>query len=104
MGWYDDRAELNRYIAELKKLLSGTGLSPDTRARSLAALIEASAMTLAADQVHTAAAMTRDDTMPLLHGTARLFAERAEGLTGALQRFNESASQLSLALRRLPGY
>jgi hypothetical protein len=35
--------ELERYTAELKQLLAGPDLSPDTRARSLAALIEADA-------------------------------------------------------------
>jgi hypothetical protein len=53
MGWYENRTEMARYIAELKQLLAGTALSPDARARALAALLEADAMTQAADQMHT---------------------------------------------------
>ena len=37
MGWYENRAEMARYIAELKQLLGGTALSPDACARALAA-------------------------------------------------------------------
>ena len=32
MGWYENRTEMARYIAELKQLLAGTALSPDARA------------------------------------------------------------------------
>ena len=49
---------MDRYVAELKQVLGGTGLSPDVRARSLAALIEAGAMTRAADKPHSAANTT----------------------------------------------
>jgi hypothetical protein len=28
MGWYENRTEMARYIAELKQLLAGTALSP----------------------------------------------------------------------------
>ena len=31
MGWYENRTEMARYIAELKQLLAGTALSPDAR-------------------------------------------------------------------------
>jgi hypothetical protein len=37
---HEDDAELGRHVAELKALLAGGQLSPDTRARSLAALLE----------------------------------------------------------------
>jgi hypothetical protein len=102
MGWNEDRTEMARYIAELKQLLTGTALSPDARARALAALIEADAMTQAADQVHTAAELTRDDTVPLMLATARSFGEKAESLAWALRRFDESASRLSSSLDSWP--
>ena len=92
MGWYENRSEMARYIAELKQLLGGTALSPDARARALAALIEADAMTQAADQMHTAAEMARDDTMPVLLGAARSFGEKAESLAWALQRWSRPRS------------
>jgi len=98
MRWNDDRTEMARYIAELKQLLGGTALSPDARARALAALIEAGAMTQAADRVNTAAQLTRDDTVPLMLSTARSFGEKAESLAWALGRFDESASRLSASL------
>jgi hypothetical protein len=102
MGWNEDRTEMARYIAELKQLLGGTTLSPDARARALAALIEANAMTEAADQVRTAAELTRDDTVPLMLATARSFGEKAESLAWALKRFDESASRLSSSLDSWP--
>jgi hypothetical protein len=102
MGWYENRTEMARYIAELKQLLAGTALSPDARARALAALIEADAMTQAADQMHTAAEMARDDTMPVLLGAAQSFGEKAQSLAWALQRFDESASRLSSSLDSWP--
>jgi hypothetical protein len=102
MGWYENRTEMARYIAELKQLPGGTALSPDARARALAALIEADAMTQAADQMHTAAEMARDDTMPVLPGATRSFGEKAESLALALQRFDESASRLSPSLDSWP--
>jgi hypothetical protein len=64
MGWYENRTEMARYIAELKQLLAGTALSPDARARALAALIEADAITQAADQMHTAAEMAGTTRCP----------------------------------------
>jgi hypothetical protein len=91
-----------RYIAELKQLLGATALSPDARARALAALIEADAMTQAADHMHTAAEMARDDPMPVLLGAARSFGENAESLAWALQRSGESASRLSSSLDSWP--
>ena len=102
MGWYENRTEMARYIAELKQLLGGKALSPDARARALAALIEADAMTQAADQMHTAAEIARDDTMPVLPGAAQSFGEKAESLAWALQRFDESASRLSSSLDSWP--
>ena len=50
MGWYEDRAEMERHIAGLKQLLDRPVLPPEVRARSLAALIEADAVTQAADR------------------------------------------------------
>jgi hypothetical protein len=102
MGWYEDRAEMDRYVAELKQLLAGTGLSPDARARGLAALIEAGAMTRAADKLHSAANTAAGDVVPLLLEAAQTFAERAGNLAWALQRFDESANQLSSSLDRWP--
>ena len=84
MGWYENRTEMARYIAELKQLLAGTALSPDARARALAALIEADAMTQAADQMHTAAEIARDDTMPVLLRAAQSFGDKAASLAWAL--------------------
>ena len=102
MGWYENRTEMARYIAELKQLLAGTALSPDARARALAALIEADAMTQAADQMHTAAEMARDDTMPVLLRAAQSFGDKAASLAWALQRFDESASRLSSSMDSWP--
>jgi hypothetical protein len=93
MGWYENRTEMARYIAGLKQLLGGTALSPDARARALAALIEADAMTQAADQMHTAAEMARDDTMPVLLGAAQSFGEKAERVWPG--RYSASTSQLA---------
>ena len=80
MGGYEDLDEyeqLERYTAELKRLLAGRELSPDTRARSLAALIEADA------------------------------AMRSQNLPAALQHFAETAEYLADNLgqqeRRLRG-
>jgi hypothetical protein len=75
---------------------------PAASARALAALIEADAMTQAADQMHTAAEMARDDTMPVLLGAAQSFGEKAQSLAWALQRFDESASRLSSSLDSWP--
>jgi hypothetical protein len=102
MGWYEDSAEMDRYIAELKQLLGGTALSPDTRARSLAALIAADAMMEAANTVQSAANTTLGDTMPLLLDAAQSFGEKAESLAWALRRFDESASRLSSSLDSWP--
>jgi hypothetical protein len=104
MGSYEDRAEMERHIAELKQLLDGPGLPPEVRARSLAALIEAAVVTQAADQVHSAATTTLGDAMPLLLDAVRSFGEKAERLAWAMQRFDESANQLSASLQRLPEY
>jgi hypothetical protein len=35
MNWRDRYDEIGRYEAELKQILAGDGLSPDTRARPL---------------------------------------------------------------------
>lgn len=102
MDWYEERRETERYAAELKQLLAGSGLSPDTRARSLAALIEADAVTRAADKVHTAANTTLGDTMPLLMSTVESFGEKAQNLAWALQEFGAPAENLAAGLRRLP--
>ena len=103
MGWYENRTEMARYIAELKQLLAGDSPVPGcARARALAALIEADAMTQAADQMHTAAEIARDDTMPVLLRAAQSFGDKAASLAWALQRFDESASRLSSSLDSWP--
>lgn len=102
MSWFQEREEMRRYKAELKELLGGSGLSPDTRARSLAALIVADAVTEAAGKMHSAAQTTRGDTMPLLLDAVRSFAEKAQNLAWALEGFAEPASQLADGLQRLP--
>lgn len=107
MSGYNDLEryeEMERYEAELKQLLAGRDLSPDTLASSLAALILADAMTEASGRMHSAAQTTLGDTMPLLADAARSFGEKAERLAWTLQRFDEAANQLSTALHRLPGY
>jgi hypothetical protein len=69
---YEDYERMERYRTELTQLLATGGLSPDARARSLAALIENES------SVH------------------------AMNLTEALRYFCEAAEELSAALRRPP--
>ena len=72
MDEYERRLEMERHTAELKRLLAQGDLSPDTRARALAALIEADA------------------------------AVRAEGLANALRSFSDVAELLAMSLDRFP--
>lgn len=67
---HQDDDELGRHVAELRRLLAGGGLSPDTRARSLTALLE------------IAAAVRGRELAEALHE----FAEGAEDLANVLSR------------------
>jgi hypothetical protein len=60
--------ELERYATELKQLLAGPGLSPDTRARSLAALVE----TAAAEKFQAAVVGFDEHALILASGLRRL--------------------------------
>ena len=87
-----DWEELQRYTAQLKELLAGRDLSPDARAQSIAALILADALENAAHKMNSAAQTTLGDTMPLLKDVAKLFAEKAQALTWALENFDPEVS------------
>ena len=88
MDSYDNWREMENYTKELKQLLAGSDLTPDTRARCLAALIEADALSHAAHQIHSAAQITMGDTVPLL--------------VSAFKSFGDNARELSLALQQMP--
>ncbi len=72
MEEYERRLEMERHIAELRRLLAQGDLAPDTRVRALTALIEADA------------------------------ADRGQGLAHALRSFCEVAEILAMSLDRLP--
>jgi hypothetical protein len=101
---YEHYKEMDRYTAELKQLLAGSDLSPDTRARSLAALIETDALSDAAGKIDMAAQTIRDDVMGLLLSAARSFGENAQALALALHGFEDPANLLASRLGRLPDY
>jgi len=84
--------QLETYIAELKRLLAAGGLTPDTRARCLASLIDAEVLPGAAQQLHQAVESATWDTLPQMTSAATRFAEAARPLTEALTQ----------ALGRLP--
>lgn len=98
----EEHRELERYTAELERLLAGDDLTPDTRARSIAALIETDALTQAADRVSLAADTTLSDTMPLVLEAVRSFGEVAQTLASALEGFGDPATALTAGLWRLP--
>ena len=83
-----DWDELDRYEAELRQLLAGKDLSPDTRAQSLAALILADALTSAANKMNGAAQTTLGDTMPLILQAVQTFGEKAQQLAWSLDTFD----------------
>jgi hypothetical protein len=80
MGYGRDLPELpDDHVAELKRLLAGGGLSPDTRARCIAALIDADS----AEKMWGVAESLRDETV---------------------SHFVGAADQLSARLRDFPGF
>jgi hypothetical protein len=100
MGWYENRTEMARYIAELKQLLAGTALSPDARARALAALIEADAMTQAADQMHTAAEIAMVRSISAICRSAAV--PRATRLVSVFRRLRPLVPPAGRVLQNLP--
>lgn len=82
MSDYND--EMRVYRAELKRLLAGRDLSPDTRARCLASLIDAGTFEEAAHKIHIASQTLLHDTMPLVMSTADGLGEKADNLAQAI--------------------
>jgi hypothetical protein len=64
---YDQlRPEQDVYIAELKQLLAAGGLKPDTRARCLATLIDATVLPDAAEKIAKAVRSLIGDAIPMM--------------------------------------
>ncbi|MHB1430635.1 MAG: hypothetical protein ACYCVZ_00745 [Streptosporangiaceae bacterium] len=100
----DHYQAMRRYVTELKQLLDDPGLTPDTRARCLASLIDADTFTETADTLRRAAAEMTGDAAPLFTSAVRMFGDKAGALARALEGFREPAEDLAAQLRRMDGY
>lgn len=89
MAWYDDADQIRRDIAELRVHLDAQpGLSADSRAAALSAIVSAGSLVLAVETFQS----NKDGVLYDIVGP----------LTVALKGFREPAEELASALRRLP--